>query len=67
MPPLLANPYTIQKSFDAQMTNVKSGWSFIACGLLMYEDGTIEWDYSKNGHFATPSEFQIREKSKDQS
>lgn len=39
-------------SFDATMENIKSGWHFIAHGLLMYEDGTIEWDYSTGGTFA---------------
>ena len=37
---------------DADMQNVKSGWTFKAHGVQQYEDGTIEWDYSTGGHFA---------------
>ena len=31
--------------------NVKSGWTFIAKGIIQYVDGTIEWDHSTDGHF----------------
>ncbi len=31
--------------------NVKSGWRFKAVGVVMYDDGTIEWDYSTDGRF----------------
>ena len=33
------------------MTNIKSGWSLTAKGIVRYEDGTIEWDYSTDGTF----------------
>ena len=33
------------------MRNEASGWTFEACTITMYEDGSIEWDYSKNGRF----------------
>lgn len=33
------------------MQNVKSGWTFTAHGCGIYEDGSIDWDYSKNGRF----------------
>lgn len=36
---------------SAWMINVASGWSFTAKGIVRYEDGTIEWDYSTDGHF----------------
>ena len=31
--------------------NIKSGWTFIAKGILQYIDGTIEWDHSIDGRF----------------
>ena len=37
---------------SAWMCNTVTGWSFTACGIVRYEDGTIEWDYSrKDGAF----------------
>lgn len=38
-------------SYYARMTNTKSGWTFIAHGLVQYEDGAIEWDYSTGGRW----------------
>ena len=35
-----------------RLFNVKSGWSFIAHGVNMYEDGSIDWDFSTDGYFA---------------
>ena len=35
----------------ARMTNVKSGWDFLAHGCRSYSDGSIEWDYSTDGCF----------------
>lgn len=37
---------------NARMQNVKTGWTFLAHGVQMYEDGSIEWDYSTGGYFA---------------
>ena len=34
-----------------RMTNVKTGWTFRAHGIVQYEDGSIEWDYSTGGYF----------------
>lgn len=36
----------------AIMQNVASGWSFTAHGIGIYEDGTIDWDFSTGGVFA---------------
>ena len=33
------------------MKNVSSGWTFEAHGIGMYEDGTIDWNYSTGGYF----------------
>lgn len=33
------------------MQNIASGWTFTAHGCGIYEDGTIDWDYSTDGHF----------------
>ena len=38
-------------SCDAWMKNRASGWTCLAHGIVRYEDGTIEWDYSTDGHF----------------
>ena len=38
-------------SYCARMTNTKTGWTLIAHGLIQYEDGTIEWDYSTGGRW----------------
>lgn len=42
---------TPEPSYCASMTNKKSGWTFIAHGIIQYPDGTIEWDYSTGGRF----------------
>ncbi len=31
---------------------VSDGWRIFANGVLQYEDGTVEWNYSTNGHYA---------------
>lgn len=36
---------------SAVMQNIASGWTFKANGVVQYEDGTVEWDYSTEGHF----------------
>ena len=38
-------------SENAIMRNVKSGWTFTAHGIGMYEDARIDWDYSTGGTF----------------
>ena len=35
----------------ATMQNVASGWTVEAHGLVLYDDASIEWDYSSGGHF----------------
>lgn len=42
---------TPEPSFCARMTNTATGWTFTAHGIVEYEDGAIEWDYSTGGHF----------------
>lgn len=36
---------------DADFINTKSGWRFQAHGCRLYDNGTIEWDYSTGGYF----------------
>lgn len=45
--------YRCERSYgtDARMVNTKSGWSLMAHGCRIYFDGSIEWDYSTDGHF----------------
>ena len=38
------------------MQNTKSLWTFQANGCAIYEDGTIDWDYSTGGHFGNEDE-----------
>lgn len=45
----LSDFYSPQHTF--RLINTLSGWSFIAHGVNIYEDGTIDWDFSTDGHF----------------
>ena len=36
---------------NATMVNMISGWTFMAWGIGVYADGTIDWDWSTNGRF----------------
>ena len=36
---------------NAILRSVFSGWEFLAHGVNMYEDGTIDWDFSTGGYF----------------
>ena len=36
---------------DARLRNVISGWTFDAHGVGIYPNGSIDWDWSKNGCF----------------
>lgn len=38
-------------SDGADITNIKSGWRCIAHSITLYDDETIEWDYSTDGYF----------------
>lgn len=33
------------------MRNCSTGWTFFACGIGIYDDDSIDWDYSTEGHF----------------
>lgn len=35
----------------AYLERVKDGWTLSAHGVILYEDGTIEWNFSTGGHF----------------
>ena len=44
---------------SALMINIKSGWRCMCNGIGMYDDGTIDWNYSKGGEFAeVPEHFK---------
>lgn len=36
----------------AQMRRTSDGWTLTAHGLIRYEDGTIEWNYSTGGRWS---------------
>lgn len=40
---------------EAVMQNTKTGWTLNAHGCGIYEDGTIDWDYSTGGRFEKKS------------
>lgn len=35
----------------ATLVNTSSGWCFIAHGTYLYQDGSIEWDWSNDGYY----------------
>ena len=41
----------IEDSDAYYMQNTASRWTFMAHVITLYEDGTIEWDYSTGGRF----------------
>lgn len=45
----------------AEMQNIKSGWTFIAKGIMQYADGQIEWDRSVGGYFMPIEESDAHE------
>ncbi len=45
---------------NAIMRHVVTGWTLKANGIIQYEDGTIEWDYSTEGHFENKRDQFIR-------
>lgn len=34
-----------------ELERVSDGWTLLAHGICMYEDGRIEWDYSAGGRW----------------
>lgn len=49
---VIDHPYSV---YCAYLKNIKSGWTFYAEGTNMYSDGSIDWDWSKGGHFEKES------------
>lgn len=45
----------------AWMQNVASGWTCRCIGIVRYADGTIEWNWSKDGYFAKATEPAVVE------
>ena len=37
--------------YCAEMQSTRSGWTFLAKGIIQYADGKIEWDHSVGGYF----------------
>ena len=44
------------------MRNTASGWTLQAHGVGIYDDGSIDWDYSTGGYFQTDDQDQYEEK-----
>lgn len=38
------------------MRSTASGWTFYAHGIGIYDDGSIDWNYSTGGHFENVGE-----------
>lgn len=36
---------------SAYVRSIITGWTMIVHGTNIYEDGSIDWDFSTNGHF----------------
>ena len=36
---------------NAVLRSTSSGWTLTAHGCGIYDDGSIDWDYSTDGHF----------------
>lgn len=53
-------------SIDAWFMNIASGWELLAHGLIQYEDGTIEWDWSTDGRFSDGQLQKYREGRNDE-
>lgn len=47
-----------QSDAVAEFQNIQSGWTFVAKGIIRYIDGTIEWDHSVDGHFASLTDIK---------
>lgn len=48
----MTTPIRNWSGYCATMQNIKSGWMFWAIGIHVYQDRTIDWDYSTNGRFS---------------
>lgn len=44
----------------AQMRRTSDGWTLTAHGLIRYEDGTIEWNYSRPRWMLMTSVLRLR-------
>lgn len=41
----------IAGKYNVYLQNTKTGWTFLANGIGYYTDGSIDWDFSTEGHF----------------
>lgn len=58
---------TVLSDWEAKVQNTVSGWTCYAHGIVRYDDGTIEWDYSSGGHFKAlpePNRTEIRNRQR---
>ena len=39
--------------YSAVVRSTITGWTMMIHGTNIYEDGTIDWDFSTNGYFST--------------
>lgn len=41
--------------YSALVRSTITGWTMMVHGTNIYEDGSIDWDFSTNGYFSTKS------------
>lgn len=46
---IITNAY--YSPFCARVRSIRSGWTMDVMGTNVYEDGSIDWDFSINGYF----------------
>lgn len=45
--------------FCARVRSIRSGWTMDVMGTNLYDDGSIDWDFSINGYFTQYNERGI--------
>lgn len=53
----LGNVHWIGRECRADFRSVKSGWTFEARDIRIYDSGEIDWGYSVGGRFEPPRDF----------
>lgn len=45
-------PDSVYSPYTAIVRSTITGWTMIVDGTNVYEDGSIDWDFSTNGYFS---------------
>ena len=49
-----------EPGLESWMQNTATGWTLLAHGIIRFQNGLIEWDYSTGGHFEEIQRAEIR-------